>query len=701
MSDEIDARGLNRIRDAIDAAEEIPDPLVALKLEERGADDRHIFVRPGHIHETVAEAERALALSGDIYQRGSLLVRASRLHDPVVSGPVTRSTDSLVVIPIDADFAVLALAEAACWWRHDGRSGDWVAMDPPKSVAAGLLASSGCWKRMPVLRTITEAPVITLDGRIIDQPGLDEETGILLDPGGTEVSAVPERPSKHDALAALGTLRDIIREFPFEDEAAEAVVLAAILTPFVRPCLRSAPMLAFNAHKMGSGKTLLASVVSYIATGRAPAIISQAEDDESEKKRLLAVLLEGSVVTVIDNVERPLKSDAMCSILTEPIFKDRLLGASKTVTVPTATTWIVTGNNLLFAGDLSTRVLVATLDPAEERPEERRFQTDLHQRVPAMRGELVRAALTIMKAYHAAGRPIRSLPVFGRFEEWSRWCREPLVWLGMADPCATRRKVEDRDPVRDNLRALLESWHGLFGTSAQTVGAVVRACEPPFVEDQQRAQPYAQLREVIDAIAEDRGKINSRRLGNFISKHEKRWEDGLRFVRAGESQRSVRWVVERMSELGELYEFSGAPTREVSVTCTYSGVTETHETHLTHTPTGNGHPGQEPRETMPSGCGGRRDALEAHATAYPTRTAGASSASSAPRPKSIPDNDFAAPEPRTVANDADGEVRAPVDSVRANPLNSNGRDDADGADANGAARSEPEKTEATTWRARL
>ena len=79
----------------------------------------------------------------------------------------------------------------------------------------------------------------------------------------------------------------------------------------------------------------------------------------------------------------------------------------------------------------------------------------------------------------------------------------------------------------------------------------------------------------------------------------------------------------------------------------------------------------------------------------------ASSASSAPRPKSIPDNDFAAPEPRTVANDADGKVRAPVDSVRANPLNSNGRDVADDADANGAAHSETEKTAATSWRARL
>jgi hypothetical protein len=77
------------------------------------------------------------------------------------------------------------------------------------------------------------------------------------------------------------------------------------------------------------------------------------------------------------------------------------------------------------------------------------------------------------------------------------------------------------------------------------------------------------------------------------------------------------------------------------------------------------------------------------------------SAPSAPRPKSIPDNGFGAPDARTIANDADGCANGKVDSVRANPLKSNCRDDADGADANRAAHSEPEKTAATSWRARL
>jgi hypothetical protein len=76
----------------------------------------------------------------------------------------------------------------------------------------------------------------------------------------------------------------------------------------------------------------------------------------------------------------------------------------------------------------------------------------------------------------------------------------------------------------------------------------------------------------------------------------------------------------------------------------------------------------------------------------------ASSTSPAPMPKSNPANGFAAPDPRTVANDADGGGGGPVPTVRANPLKSNGGIVADGVDANHPPQSAPEKI---GWRARL
>jgi hypothetical protein len=173
---------------------------------------------------------------------------------------------------------------------------------------------------------------------------------------------------------------------------------------------------------------------------------------KKKRKRIVAILLEGVPVAVIDNCEHPLASDVLCTVLTETSFQDRLLGVSRTVRVPTTTTWAATGNNLKVDGDLSSRVVLCELDPQCEKPEERSFERNLHQYVPEFRGELASAALTIVRGYLEAGSPVkRSISTFGRYEEWSSYVREPLVWLGRADPCETRTRVKEGDSVRDAL----------------------------------------------------------------------------------------------------------------------------------------------------------------------------------------------------------------------------------------------------------
>jgi hypothetical protein len=106
----------------------------------------------------------------------------------------------------------------------------------------------------------------------------------------------------------------------------------------------------------------------------------------------------------------------LCSILTQETWKDRILGKTGMATVPTCTTWLATGNNLLIVGDLSTRALVCDLDAKVEHPEERKFDINLYEYVPAHRDELVPAALTCCErttslADRTWARPLR--PVRG------------------------------------------------------------------------------------------------------------------------------------------------------------------------------------------------------------------------------------------------------------------------------------------------
>jgi len=440
-----------------------------------------IKVGPGQIDKSTDESERALAALGSTYQRRGTLVRIIRLPESTEEQGVSRQAGPLIIRPVDVDYLRAQLCKAAIYEKWSMVYEDWYVVDPPAQVVRSLLASAGDWQNLPNLKAISEVPLISPSGEVIDRPGFHNETGIYFDPAGVDFPQLLEIPSNTDAFEALLILNEPLEKFPFESEASRAVAIAQLLTLFCRPFLRAAPLFVNTAPKRGSGKTLLATIASYIATGRPPASMSQEDNPEAENKRLLSLLLEGSIVSVIDNIEHPLQSASMCTILTEPMWKERILGRSETAEVSTCTTWIATGNNVQVMGDMAARVLVCTIDPACENPEEREFSVNLHKWVPENRGRLATAALTILKAYYLAqqrGEGVTKLTRFGRFEDWSMWIREPLVWLGLDDPYLTRKVAEAHDPEREQIAALAGAWYCIFGSNPQTVKTVVTLTEP-------------------------------------------------------------------------------------------------------------------------------------------------------------------------------------------------------------------------------
>lgn len=502
-------------------------------------DDRRpmVILYPGHLPTSVSKAEDVLLHQNPplIYQRGTTLVR-------IVSLPVTDSDTSTgnkpIIQEVNSHFLIDALTSQIAWRKVERKSGDLYPVDCPERVALTLLNRSGAWS-VPPLNGVIDCPTLRRDGEVLAREGYDRESGLYVTLGTKQWPTIPLRPTLEDARAALAKIHYVLKDFPFVGAEDRSVAEAAILTALIRPALRTAPLFSFQAAKMGSGKSLLADVVSLIATGRAAAVMSQGADENEDKKRFLPILAEGDPVAVIDNIERPFGSPALCSILTQTVWRDRLLGKSQTLTLPTTnTTWIATGNNIRFVGDITTRVLVCDLDPQCERPEERRFEINLHQYVPRHREELVVAGLTILRAYHVAGRPDMKLSVFGRFEEWSDLVRSALVWLGEADPCSTRRRAEEADSVRIELAALLTALHGRYGSDTFQVADVLAD-----------ADRDAALRDAILVVqAGVRGGTSPRQqLGMFFLQYARRLEGGLRLVR-GDSTRngSATWRVERV-----------------------------------------------------------------------------------------------------------------------------------------------------------
>jgi hypothetical protein len=65
--------------------------------------------------------------------------------------------------------------------------------------------------------------------------------------------------------------------------------------------------------------------------------------------------------------------------------------------------------------------------------------------------------------------------------------------------------------VTKRLGSLLEAWHDAFGKTDQTVSAALQV-----------AETNPALHNALEAIGEDRGKLNARKIGNFLSRHEGR-----------------------------------------------------------------------------------------------------------------------------------------------------------------------------------
>jgi hypothetical protein len=423
--------------------------------------------------------------------------------------------------------------------------------DPPLPVIKSIMAKHGS-RGFRKLTAVITAPTLRLDGSVIDRPGHDEASGLLYFCGEGAAPIVPSNPSPADALAALKGLWEPFEKFPIVDAVSRGVLLHGLITAAVRASLPTAPGLGVDTPAAGTGKTLVARCVGILATGQDPAILPPADGDEETRKRLIAVLRDGARVVLWDNLREPLGCAALDSFLTAPTFSDRILGVSETVSLPNRAVFIATGNNLRLSGDTWRRVLVMRLDAECERPYARDFEFDPAQRVLQHRLAFVVAALTIVRAYFAAGRPKCGAGRTASFEDWDDMVRQPICWLAQLvrecpahglpsidDPLKAAEVAFERDPETTKHSALLATWHGAFGSKPTTVAEAVEACL--------RAGAGA-LRGALDEIA---GQgiattiINTRMLGRWIEKHVGQRLGGLWFVRGKLRDGITTWAVER------------------------------------------------------------------------------------------------------------------------------------------------------------
>ena len=391
------------------------------------------------------------------------------------------------------------------------------------------------------------------DGSIHDSPGFNRESGCFYAPepklGQIEI---PEHPTDEDVERARRlVLDDIMGGFPLKganDAAAEkAACVALFLGPFVRSLIDGpTPIHLFDAVRPGEGKTLLPEALAIAALGAHPmAMIPQIVNNEDEwRKALLAAMTSSPPYFMLDNLRKPLESEAFASALTAGSIGGRKLQYTIWLELPVTHYWIVTGNNVKLSNELSQRTILIHLDSGLDFPRDRDPRLYPHPELKVWarenRRDLVWAALVMARSWIAANRPKGEGPSLGSFESWFDVMSGILTHVG----------IPGLNTNRDKLRSYVSSTSlvdFLSAVYAQTQGAPFQARDVLAL-----GQIYLHCGGDEDAVV---------RLGRMFAQYEGENPGGGYILRKRTTSagRAHKWAVERVSRQAV------SPTREVSV----------------------------------------------------------------------------------------------------------------------------------------
>lgn len=454
----------------------------------------------------VQEAMRLLASMPNVFARSGRLVEC--VVDSGPSDGATAPNDPARLLPIRPGRLRELLSQASRWERPTSR-GDFEPCLPPTPLIQAL-GDQPAWPAIRRIEGITASPVLRPDGSLLLDAGWDEATSLLYVPVGARPD-VSDSPTHSDAQAAVETVLDVVCDFPFANDAHRATWLAALLTPLARHSFAGpVPLFLFEANVQGAGKGLLVRTIGLITSGRPMSVMTLSKDDSEVEKRITAMALGGTTQVLLDNISGELRSPILEAALTAPdTWEGRILGLSQlSGPLRLRMVWFATGNNLVLSADMADRIAHVRLDSPLERPRDRPEESFRRPRLATWiaenRTRLLGAALTILRAYSAAGRPRQELQPWGSFDEWSDAVRAPLVWAGLPDPAAARSGLFDAsDAESRSAGELLAAWAEVGLSKGMSAADAIRSA--------QSATPGTPRGRLADAIADACTSIEGRR----------------------------------------------------------------------------------------------------------------------------------------------------------------------------------------------
>ena len=508
----------------------ISDLLTRLEIDEQQARHRsEIRTTKGAMDQVMKAAEYILAGGGTVYQMGGAIVFLRR--DPATG-------DSAIELANEATLTI-ALSRLALWLNYDKRSKEWVRCDPPIRIVNMLLKALN-YDYLAILKGIARQPYYRpTDGVLVMASGYDSKSGIY---GAFEdVDYHLSNLTKADAETALAAIDELLSEFCFESETDKSAAISAMFTAAVRPSLPVAPAFLTTAPDSGVGKSYLNRIITAFAGGE-PARASFPKTSEEATKSVVALLLTAPAVIEYDDMDTSfIPHGALNRMLTSEKITERVLGVSKTVTVPTKTFVIASGINIQPERDMLRRVITIRLASRSDEGIGRKFKGRPAEQVASSRIKMIGYILTIIEAWKQAGRPKADVPDIASYgDDWANHCRHPLIWLGLTDPAQCLFTQVENDTHRNALGIFLSEWYKAFGNSSVAVRKIIAKAHGDS------SGPLADA--LLELPIHDSRGVNPSKFGWYLSKQVKRVVGDLRLLEDRADGRKG-WRVEKVAKV--------------------------------------------------------------------------------------------------------------------------------------------------------
>ena len=270
-----------------------------------------IIANRGQLGEITDEAAKALSRANGtktrLFANGSLVQR------------LAKNKDGATVLQTLNDVGVKGEMARAGKWVTVTEKGKMRDVFPPTEVVKDYLHLPGL--PLPKLDRLVNTPVFIRDstGRVqlLTQDGYHPTARIYLkkSPDLKTLPTVPTAPTDAEVDEAKRWLLDeLLYDFPFAHQAGKAHTIAYLLLPFVRSLIAGpTPIHLIDAPEPGSGKGLLNDAVGLTAIGRSAAVMPEGGSNDEYRKQNTSVLLEGSPMITIDNVNKGVASGALAA----------------------------------------------------------------------------------------------------------------------------------------------------------------------------------------------------------------------------------------------------------------------------------------------------------------------------------------------------------------------------------------------------